>query len=54
MKRKCYGLASVQSTQAQVGVRLKCKVKAISAWRLNIKKVLGIAKNEAWGKLGPN
>ena len=40
-KRKCYGSISVLSTQAQVGVRLQCKVKATSAWRLGVEKNFG-------------
>ena len=51
MKRKCHGSIGVLSTQAQVGIRLKCEVNAIDAWRLGIKKGFGDCQEPNMGKI---
>ena len=53
-KRECSGPIGILPTQVQARLWCQCKDKAISIGRLGIEKVLGIAKNPAWGKLGPN
>jgi len=57
-RKKGKGNGPIGVLPAQTQVRLWCqsKAKATSAWPgdLVLRKVLGIAKNPAWGKLGPN
>ena len=35
-------------------LRCQSKAKTIGVWGFGVKKVLGTAKNPAWGKLRPN